>query len=146
MARPNRELSKTIEKTCEGCSTVFMVKQRNRRYCEECRYDRQKHRTNGHNMKRSVTRLLIIKESDNQCNICGETRSDGLLVIDHDHNCCPPARACAVCVRGVLCNACNSGLGNFQDSPFLMSRAIEYLRRFEMRNNEPIAIARDYKS
>lgn len=31
-------------------------------------------------------------------------------------------------VRGILCNECNTGLGNFKDSPMLMRRAIEYLQ------------------
>lgn len=135
-----------IEKQCEGCSTIFIANQKNRRFCSNCRYDRRKQITDKYNVKRSETRILIIEESHSMCDICGETKPENLLVIDHDHNCCPPARACAICIRGVLCNSCNSGLGNFQDSPFLMSRAIEYLRRFDMRNGDPLSIAQTYRA
>ena len=59
------------------------------------------------------------------CQICGATEN---LHIDHDHTCCKTHRnTCGKCIRGVLCGSCNNGLGNFKDSPRLMSNAIHYL-------------------
>lgn len=58
------------------------------------------------------------------CQLCGSVER---LCIDHDHSCCAGARSCGKCVRGVLCHKCNAGLGQFNDDPELMYRAIQYL-------------------
>jgi len=49
--------------------------------------------------------------------------------IDHDHAHCPGSHGCAYCVRGVLCELCNPGLGLFRDSPELLRSAAEYIER-----------------
>ena len=48
-------------------------------------------------------------------------------VVDHDHACCPGARSCANCRRGVLCGWCNAALGYAQDSPEILRAAADYL-------------------
>lgn len=53
--------------------------------------------------------------------------------IDHDHSCCPGARHCRECVRGILCSHCNNGLGHFRDSPEIMEAAAGYVRRYRSR-------------
>jgi hypothetical protein len=74
----------------------------------------------------------MIESQNGVCAICGkpETRTvKGKLTplsIDHDH-----AQGVGVhSVRGLLCNECNSGLGRFHDSPDLLIRAADYLRKF----------------
>ena len=59
-----------------------------------------------------------------QCAICHRTLP---LVIDHDHACCPGKRSCGRCIRGLLCDLCNRGLGMFKDDPIRLRAAAEYL-------------------
>lgn len=63
-----------------------------------------------------------------QCGICGTKNpgGKGRWHIDHDHKCCE--EGCSKCVRGLLCHSCNVGLGNFKDSPTLLTAAIAWLR------------------
>jgi len=51
------------------------------------------------------------------CLICGVTPTR--LHIDHDHT--------TDVVRGLLCNTCNAGLGQFKDSPDLLRAATKYV-------------------
>lgn len=61
------------------------------------------------------------------CQICNSVDS---LAIDHDHACCPGVRSCGACVRGVLCDACNRGIGFMRDSPERLIAAAVYLGNF----------------
>lgn len=58
---------------------------------------------------------------DHKCAICGKPLVDKTTVIDHDH--------LNSKIRGVLCRFCNTGLGFFLDDPWILNKAIEYLRR-----------------
>ena len=44
----------------------------------------------------------------------GATNCAGILVVDHDHDCCPGGRTCGRCVRGVLCTRHNVIEGIFE--------------------------------
>lgn len=72
----------------------------------------------------------LLKEQEGGCAICCSTVGvDGRrLHVDHDHACCERP-ACGNCVRGLLCDNCNRGLGAFKDDTYRLGRAIEYLRR-----------------
>lgn len=47
--------------------------------------------------------------------------------VDHDHSCCPGPRSCGGCVRGLLCGACNSGIGLLNDDPDRLLSAALYV-------------------
>jgi len=65
---------------------------------------------------------------NNLCLICKRELKAGRMVhIDHDHRHCPTRRGCPDCVRGLLCRVCNTGLGDFNDSPDMLRRAADYL-------------------
>jgi hypothetical protein len=49
------------------------------------------------------------------------------LAVDHDRSCCPGERSCGSCIRGLLCQACNTSIGKFKDDPEILQRAINYL-------------------
>lgn len=64
----------------------------------------------------------IFLSQNGKCAICqSDMPFDNLRLrpVDHDHK--------TGKVRGILCNACNTGLGKFRDSPVLMRCAIDYL-------------------
>ncbi len=66
------------------------------------------------------------------CAICGAPDGDPSgrrLHVDHDHTCCAGERSCGKCNRGLLCKACNTGLGGFRDDPAHLEAAIRYLRK-----------------
>lgn len=60
----------------------------------------------------------LLRRQRGKCAIC---RNERKLVIDHCH--------IRDVVRGLLCTPCNNGLGMFSDSPELLAKAMEYLRR-----------------
>jgi len=60
--------------------------------------------------------LAYLIETTHNCTICGDV-SD--LVVDHDHK--------TNKIRGMLCNRCNQGLGQFKDDPELLEYARIYL-------------------
>ena len=65
------------------------------------------------------------------CAICGGKNATGrALAVDHNHSCCPGEKTCGKCVRGLLCDNCNHGLGKFKDRVDLLDKAIAYLARF----------------
>ncbi len=62
----------------------------------------------------------LCKYQNNKCPICLK-RFTKTPDIDHDHK--------NNRVRGLLCHGCNKGLGDFQDDPCRLDRAIAYLTR-----------------
>lgn len=66
--------------------------------------------------------VYLLDRQGRTCAICCRPFGPGLMTmnIDHDHN--------TGAVRGLLCSACNKGLGYFGDLDFRLLRAIDYLR------------------
>lgn len=62
-------------------------------------------------------------EQDGKCAICG-TDNPGKMDFCADH-CHDTGQK-----RGLLCRKCNSGLGQFNDDPELIAKAIEYLEHY----------------
>lgn len=58
---------------------------------------------------------------------CALCLKDKPLCVDHDHRCCPGYRSCGRCVRGLLCQSCNRGLGLLGDDGATVDRARSYL-------------------
>lgn len=70
----------------------------------------------------------MLEEQQNCCLICEvEFTAERPPHVDHDHSCCPGKKSCGDCVRGLLCNNCNNGLGRFKDSVKSLRAAIAYL-------------------
>ena len=58
-----------------------------------------------------------------RCAICNTPHTASPLHVDHDHD--------TAALRGLLCTACNVGLGQFHDDVELLEAATHYLRRFD---------------
>lgn len=57
-------------------------------------------------------------------------RMRSLLVVDHDHSCCPGVTSCGLCVRGLLCTQCNSAAGLLGDDAVKALELGRYLERW----------------
>lgn len=107
--------------------------------CRECRRDRYRANRDcewASHLKRMYGMTAdeyaaILREQGGVCAVCGKTPEENgrYLAVDHDHSCCPGKRSCGKCVRGLLCIACNRGIGYLQDSTELLHAAVVYLRR-----------------
>lgn len=76
--------------------------------------------------------VRMLKEQNGGCAICGATPADRRLGVDHDHKCCPANKSCGACVRGLLCDNCNKGIGNLRDDIAILEAAIGYLKKFKL--------------
>lgn len=79
----------------------------------------------------SVEKLFDLHRPENlKCENPGCSSKDNLH-LDHDHKCCPykknGTRSCGLCVRGWLCQGCNTSLGNLQENPRRIQGLLEYL-------------------
>lgn len=70
----------------------------------------------------------MLRRQGGRCAICKSTHP-GVKgwCVDHKHECCGKNSACSKCVRGVLCNHCNIGIGLLKDSVENMIGAAIYL-------------------
>jgi hypothetical protein len=74
--------------------------------------------------------ISLFEDQDHKCAICTKLISPFTrdAHVDHDHRCCPGNTVgCGKCIRGVLCRACNVGIGQLKDDPALLRRAAGYL-------------------
>lgn len=98
-----------------------------RRALDRGRYHRHKTRLRTEALLRKHNICLeqlkaIHQEYGNRCAICGDQFAK-TPHLDHNHQ--------TGQVRGLLCRACNHGLGQFKDSPVILEAAASYLRKFQ---------------
>lgn len=109
--------------------------------CREC-LSPIKHvvdRLKSHHVPHERARRLL---EDPGCEVCGTNllakvreRSHGqpkvLLVVDHDHDCCPvSSHSCGRCIRGLICRSCNAAAGLLADEPDRARALGSYLDRW----------------
>jgi hypothetical protein len=99
--------------------------------CKDCTKARPKATT--YNVPLSFLEEMWERQ-DKGCAICHKKSSMIRLSVDHDHKCCPydkNSKKCGKCVRGLLCNSCNTGIGVLQENVEILDRAAKYLLEFE---------------
>ena len=111
--------------THPGCAKAWYLANPRRARAYQCK---------NHNISLEQYDMLLAAQHG-VCAICGkpETARTGntvrSLAIDHDHNCCPTIKkSCGRCIRGLLCSACNRGLGLFNDDTKNLMSAAAYLK------------------
>ena len=62
--------------------------------------------------------LKMLQSQNGACAICGDVKTK--YVIDHNHK--------TGKVRGILCHACNVGIGNLKDNSELLKKAAGYIK------------------
>ena len=83
---------------------------------------------------------VMLAAQDNRCACCNDTLSPGRGThIDHDHSCCPTYKTCGKCIRGLVCEPCNSMLGKAKDDPERLRAGIAYLEKWE-RAKTPLLV------
>jgi hypothetical protein len=74
----------------------------------------------------------MVERANGRCESCGDEFGSAKPHIDHDHSCCPAGnKGCGKCIRGLLCQRCNLGLGHFRDELPRLEAAIRYLQRHQ---------------
>lgn len=119
---------------CVYCRTILTGGTKLTRYCSETCRDKKRQASNSKFQFRwrilkhyglSIEKYEeMLAKQNNCCAICKTTEpggnSTGKWNIDHDHK--------TGKVRGLLCGACNRGIGMFKDNPDLLESARNYLQ------------------
>lgn len=110
------------------------------KFCDTCYRKNRKEASNAAHGTRILATYGITEEDyqellefqGGRCYICqwarGKTRR---LCVDHDHSCQvghPKELGCQECVRGLLCQFCNTVVGRARDAVEWFLRGVEYLR------------------
>ena len=123
------------DRWCYGCSSYLPLTSFTRRSqspdsletrCKFCA--RTAHLMKRYKLSSEKFEEMLDKQS-RACAICA-TEEPGVMgwQVDHDHSCCPKKGwSCGKCVRQVLCQRCNTGLGYFLDNKELLISAAKYL-------------------
>lgn len=132
------------DKVCSRCKkekslNLYNVSLRNKDkradWCKSCiKFYRRSEQGRNRNIKYRWNITLsdqknIRQIQDNKCAICHTDFIYSSAVIDHDHSCCPGAKSCGKCIRGMLCVSCNTGLGMFKDNISALLSAARYLQK-----------------
>lgn len=73
----------------------------------------------------------ILENQNYCCGRCGRNISQfkNSLAVDHDHSCCSGEQSCGKCIRGLLCQPCNTGIGLLGDNLEGLIKAVDYLNK-----------------
>jgi Recombination endonuclease VII len=102
--------------TCVICGNSFLRTSSNhRKYCKECVPDKSwRGRAQRYGIGKKQWDVLL-KKQNNKCALCDKNPE----VVDHCHK--------EGIVRGLLCNACNTGLKILDSCPNFLQRSLEYV-------------------
>jgi hypothetical protein len=133
----NKRKPNGLESQCKVCSNEQVRRYRLENPETVAAIQRRSYRKNVESIRAQKLRLRYgitvaeyeqrLTEQGGTCAVCqGPNTGNSMngkphevFAVDHDHE--------TGAVRGLLCQPCNRGLGNFRDQPELLRRAIDYL-------------------
>lgn len=118
---PNVRHASGVATNCRACAAALTRERRQRDPERARRNERRKRLKQTYGISEADYDRMLAKQGG-RCAICRARYADGeggRLHVDHDH-------ATGV-VRGLLCAACNTGLGCFSDSTMALLAAVAYL-------------------
>lgn len=115
--------------TCKQCHSNYMV---NYYRVNPDKIEQKRKLNSGHGVNVNWKRHHITKEQfdkllsiyDGKCHSCKDRKA---VSIDHDHSCCSSRWSCGNCIRGILCNQCNTALGLLNDDVKKIKNLIKYI-------------------
>jgi hypothetical protein len=114
--------------TCKRCHTDYMISYyaKNEKQRKEKNKINSKHRPAWKRHKITEDQWTnLYNKYDGKCHSCKERNA---YAIDHDHSCCNGNRSkCGNCIRGILCNQCNTALGLLNDNKEYIMRLVNYI-------------------
>lgn len=133
----------TGKRKCQVCNLArrreYTTSEKDRVYGARWRaknpdYARRKYLRDNYNITPADFERMLA-DQEGRCLICLVTLTDERTIgasptkacVDHDHSCCAGSKSCGRCIRGLLCNLCNVGIGSMRDRPDLLIRAARYL-------------------
>jgi hypothetical protein len=109
----NRSSKDGLAAYCKPCHNRIIREQKERLYGGERNFLLR--------LRYGIDELAVATLMEEQGGLCAICRTKPAVHVDHDHR----TGAC----RGLLCFACNRGLGKAEDNPETLRAMIEYLRK-----------------
>jgi hypothetical protein len=133
---PNKSKNDGLNKLCRVCYNEYSREwyqknkeiHKNRVNARKLKIGKLELKLQKYNLSKD-TYLNMLSRYNGKCWICKEKDATS---IDHDHSCCSGTNSCGNCVRGILCNNCNSALGYVADRVDILNNAIFYLKRIDV--------------
>jgi hypothetical protein len=115
--------------TCKQCHTAYMSNYYKNNPDQKKENIRKNSLYGGNWQRHHITKERydeLLDLYDGKCHSCKVREASN---IDHDHGCCNKSRSCGKCVRGVLCNQCNTALGLLYDSKEHILNLLSYVEK-----------------
>lgn len=113
--------------TCKKCHTSYMTNYYNNNPDKKAEKIKLNSGKDPNWKRHHITEKTFNEMLDKNNGLCYACNINKGTSIDHDHSCCSGNRSCGKCVRGILCNQCNTALGLIKDSKNTLNNLIKYL-------------------
>lgn len=120
---PDRRAKDGLQSRCKSCNAEYsrgraVAPEKNKEYQIKYRYGITSERYEE-----------MMREQEYSCAACGVEFGTGSKrpEVDHDHTCCKGYKTCGKCVRGILCQKCNTLAGKLEYNIEYLNDILWYL-------------------